>query len=318
MGLKEMTDLEPFVRQVIKHPDDDGPRLVCADRLDEIGQVYRAEFIRVQCRISDLNRQRLENADGDIKNVRNSPLGSRKRKLDKLLLNMYSPLRRQEYELLNNNREEWSWDFSPDPKEEWYHLTDGGLVCPRIGWEVKYRRGFVAEVSLPLAAFLVGRFCYRCNGTGLIMRGIQPRRQEYSPDIQYIIKPPSVVDFDCPACNGTGISPDFGGAAKALFQNHPIEKVTLSDRAVIGSVTDPVTGMLMSWYNKKMDGDTVQEWDSDDLPSELWELLPESSRHVDQWGNTTGWTGFENVEDANRQLSLAAWKYGRKAAGLSY
>jgi uncharacterized protein (TIGR02996 family) len=312
-----MVDLEPFVRQVIKHPDDDGPRLVYADRLDELGQAARAEFIRVQCRIADLDRQRLENADGDIENVRNIPLdiNSRRRKRDEQLLKMYSPLRRREYELLNDNKEEWSWDFSPDPKEVWYHLTDGGLVCPRIEWKVEYRRGFVAEVSLPLAAF-VGGICRRCNGVGTILVETHPHGQEPNPDIQYIIQPSS-LNFGCPSCDSTGES-DYKGVAKALFQNHPIEKVVLSDRAVIGSVTSPVTGMLMSWYNKEMDGGIVREWMSDDLPSDLWELLPESSRDIGWLGNATGWNGFGSEEEANRQLSLAAWKYGRKAAGLLY
>jgi uncharacterized protein (TIGR02996 family) len=37
-----------FLRTILAHPDDDGPRLVFANWLDEHGQPERAEFIRVQ------------------------------------------------------------------------------------------------------------------------------------------------------------------------------------------------------------------------------------------------------------------------------
>lgn len=43
-----MPDAESFLRAIIENPDDDGPRLVYADWLDENGDPDRAEFIRVQ------------------------------------------------------------------------------------------------------------------------------------------------------------------------------------------------------------------------------------------------------------------------------
>jgi uncharacterized protein (TIGR02996 family) len=47
-----MSDNTAFLRAVLEHPDDDGPRLVYADWLDEQGQADRAEFIRVQCELA--------------------------------------------------------------------------------------------------------------------------------------------------------------------------------------------------------------------------------------------------------------------------
>jgi uncharacterized protein (TIGR02996 family) len=44
-----MTHDEAFLQAIREAPDDDGPRLVYADWLDEHGQPNRAEFIRVQC-----------------------------------------------------------------------------------------------------------------------------------------------------------------------------------------------------------------------------------------------------------------------------
>ncbi len=47
-----MTEHEPFLRTIIERPDDDGPRLVYADWLEEQGECDRAEFIRVQCELA--------------------------------------------------------------------------------------------------------------------------------------------------------------------------------------------------------------------------------------------------------------------------
>jgi len=38
-----------FLADILAHPDDDAPRLIYADWLDEHGDPYRAEFIRLQC-----------------------------------------------------------------------------------------------------------------------------------------------------------------------------------------------------------------------------------------------------------------------------
>src|SRR5262245_15683829 len=44
-----MTEREMLLRAVCENPDDDTPRLVFADWLDENGEPERAEFIRLQC-----------------------------------------------------------------------------------------------------------------------------------------------------------------------------------------------------------------------------------------------------------------------------
>src|SRR5919205_623303 len=48
-GTKRTTNPAAFLRAVADHPDEDGPRLVLADWLDERGDAARAEFVRVQC-----------------------------------------------------------------------------------------------------------------------------------------------------------------------------------------------------------------------------------------------------------------------------
>jgi uncharacterized protein (TIGR02996 family) len=50
-----MTHDESFLAAILESPDDDAPRLVYADWLDEHGQPERAEFIRVQCELACLS-----------------------------------------------------------------------------------------------------------------------------------------------------------------------------------------------------------------------------------------------------------------------
>jgi uncharacterized protein (TIGR02996 family) len=50
-------DRAAFLRAIAENPDDDLPRLVYADWLDEHGEPARAEFIRVQCELDRLPRQ---------------------------------------------------------------------------------------------------------------------------------------------------------------------------------------------------------------------------------------------------------------------
>jgi uncharacterized protein (TIGR02996 family) len=45
---------EGFLQAILENPDDDTPRLVYADWLDEHGEPERAEFIRIQCRLAKM------------------------------------------------------------------------------------------------------------------------------------------------------------------------------------------------------------------------------------------------------------------------
>ena len=60
-----------FVQAITENPEDDSPRLVYADWLDEHGQPERAEFIRVQCQLArvatgDPRRSRLEAREQEL------------------------------------------------------------------------------------------------------------------------------------------------------------------------------------------------------------------------------------------------------------
>src|SRR5690348_11385636 len=50
-----MMHADAFLRDILAHPDDDAPRLIFADWLEEQGDANstaRAEFIRVQCALA--------------------------------------------------------------------------------------------------------------------------------------------------------------------------------------------------------------------------------------------------------------------------
>ncbi len=50
-----MNDEQALLQTVLQNPDDDAPRLVLADFLEEHGQEERAEFIRVQCELAEID-----------------------------------------------------------------------------------------------------------------------------------------------------------------------------------------------------------------------------------------------------------------------
>src|SRR5262249_58169856 len=65
---------DAFLADILEHADDDTPRLVYADWLDEHGQPERAEFIRVQCELEripqdDPRRLALEDRAADLQRV---------------------------------------------------------------------------------------------------------------------------------------------------------------------------------------------------------------------------------------------------------
>jgi uncharacterized protein (TIGR02996 family) len=53
---RPVTHDDVFLHHILEQPDDDGPRLIYADWLDEHGEPARAEFIRVQIELARLPR----------------------------------------------------------------------------------------------------------------------------------------------------------------------------------------------------------------------------------------------------------------------
>jgi uncharacterized protein (TIGR02996 family) len=122
-----MTHDEAFLADIAEHPDEDAPRLVYADWLEDRGERARAEFVRLQCQLARLDRDDAQAA---------SP---RARAAELLRANWeewVGPLRR----LVGPNASRWG--------ERWL----AGGFHPDGLW--KFRRGFVDSLALDAETFI--------------------------------------------------------------------------------------------------------------------------------------------------------------------
>ncbi len=132
-----MTTADAFLADIVAHPDDDAPRLIYADYLDDQGQPERAEFIRVQCALA-----RWPCECDDVERVYHDECRCKEK----------AELQRRE-QGLNAYLSEWSAALP-------------GVLCgggPNLvvkygadgrGIDYHFRRGFVERVSCPCAAWL--------------------------------------------------------------------------------------------------------------------------------------------------------------------
>src|SRR5829696_3648603 len=65
-----MSERDLLLKAVCENPDDDTPRLVFADWLQEHDEEERAEFIRLQVRHAELLRHAVQDADGLARRAR--------------------------------------------------------------------------------------------------------------------------------------------------------------------------------------------------------------------------------------------------------
>jgi uncharacterized protein (TIGR02996 family) len=156
-------DERAFLRAVCDRPDDDLPRLIFADYLDERGDP-RGEFIRVQCEL-----ERIACRAGYGRQVRD-PCGFPGwcRACD---------LRRRERELLTSHHHVWAApvaavlgvDVAPVPAYTTWESAAVGLP-----WA--FRRGFAESVALPCAAFLAhaGALAAACPLAGVTLTDKRP------------------------------------------------------------------------------------------------------------------------------------------------
>jgi uncharacterized protein (TIGR02996 family) len=110
-----MSDEDALLAAIAEHPDEDTPRLVYADWLQEHDQPIRAEFIRLQIEIE-----------------------RKQETLPRVLLNRHVDLFKRQQELLDNHRNEL---LGPLAKLQWEATGD-------------FSRGFVSQVELSVTAFL--------------------------------------------------------------------------------------------------------------------------------------------------------------------
>ncbi|HEY1065457.1 MAG TPA: TIGR02996 domain-containing protein [Pirellulales bacterium] len=127
---------QAFLQAVVESPDDDAPRLIYADWLDEHGDESRAEFIRLQCALETLPPDAPERPDYE----------------------------QREQELLN--RFAWTWAESLQPQDnEWVYRR--GFV-ERVEMNLQTSRDSILSVLEKAPIRHIRDTSLFCDGAGLV------------------------------------------------------------------------------------------------------------------------------------------------------
>lgn len=272
-----MTAQDGLLRAIIDAPDDDGLRLMYADRCDEAGGAERAEFIRVQVEAARLEAAGhtadpwFESANRDCPAQLTFPGCEECSSLIKL--------RRREDELYGTS-EAWMLPGLPA-------AVDGVVIKQSefdlgAGFVGLLRRGFVEAVACTLADWY-GEACRWCRGTG----DYEGRRTNGR-------KP-------CPNCCAGRV----GGHGPAVVRAQPVTVVVTEKRP---NHREAPGGR--GWYDHRLRGDGSRPIE-DELPGEVWDLL---EANVDL---RNGWKWWPTEADALAALSAAllAWARAATAGG---
>lgn len=267
---------DELLRSVLENPDDDQPRLVMADWLEENGEPERAEFIRVQCELArtakdETTRIRTNDREAALMVLRaqregfgtievlHDPFPHRDIcTVIRVVPNKrFEALRRRERELLQSNVE-WGITFAaifhPDKPVPggWYGYGGcAGHGGPAVTWD--WKRGFVGSIQI-----------------------------------------------DCD---------DFMRHADAIFKAEPVVEVRLSDKHPLPSPNEEIDYRFqwMPVYHESYPHQV--HW-------ELAGLLDKDEVMKVTWASGLLMYAYRTAEEANAALSDACVAYGRKLAGL--
>jgi uncharacterized protein (TIGR02996 family) len=145
-----MTDQHALLAAIRQNPDDDTPRLVYADWLQEHDQPERAEFIRLQCekfRLLVTNSTATESEASVNVGYYYAPRWVRQSDLAK-----YKSLRDREQTLARNHCRSW------EESDELYTLRLAGksaMVRVPLPLDWQWERGFIEEVKGTVVNWLV-------------------------------------------------------------------------------------------------------------------------------------------------------------------
>jgi uncharacterized protein (TIGR02996 family) len=181
-----VSDEAALLRTICENPDDDAPRLVYCDWLEESGdpaKTRRAHFIRMQCELAKYPEPRWEavpDKDGEMWRVRWSVpdekgryqwvrhypakdhpgkhfaecdaerMNHEGREVAADFMPVDAPLRSRERSLLKKHWKEWVPDYSEE--KHWAVALEsplGPTISERIGCLCFFRRGFVEQVRCP-------------------------------------------------------------------------------------------------------------------------------------------------------------------------
>ena len=225
--------MNSLLQAILENPADDFARLVYADWLEQQGDEPRAEFIRVQCAIADLDHELMSEEDCE----HGSCPGCVERR----------GLRRRERGLIHDERINLWQAFVPWVPKDWTMTLYAREIAFRVGiregvQDVKHilRRGFVAEVHCTLADWY-GREC------------VEPSDW---PTGSPTGSPTGVHSPICSTCHGTG---RIGGNGPAIVAAQPIERVEVTDAVIHQSGGNDTfyvggLGVFPPEYWKSLDG----------------------------------------------------------------
>jgi uncharacterized protein (TIGR02996 family) len=237
----EREEWPAFLAAIRAAPDDDLPRLVAADFMEESGDAERAELIRVA-----VESHRMD-SDPEW------------RDLDKLL----ALLDRRDH-LARQHCRRWWGEAARLYYLRLYYLPSPPNTPERFdgGW---VKRGFISRVSAPLVV-LHGGECRRCRGRGELWDGGWDNRSST------IVQPEEMRA--CTRCHGTGLTP---GVLGQLLRREPVTAAGIEvadcdplDNAGVGTYFGERAGPADQWYWLRQTAGTRVAWE---LPPDVFDAL---------------------------------------------
>lgn len=223
-----------FLADIIAKPDDDLPRLVLCDWLEELGGEgarVRAEFIRVQI---DLARARVWRVPHNGGTSTGPDLARVKRERVAELRN----LERELWETASRSGIIFDW-LSPvfGPKSDSVQPSRPAVIGDlRSESEATVLRGFVAEIRCSLADWCGGQ-CPECH------------------------RNPDYTHTACAVCRDTGRTPGIG---PRVVRSHPVEWVVLTENDTSGVSYHDLTSGGVGWV-----WGVPLRWHGDDIATGL-------------------------------------------------
>jgi uncharacterized protein (TIGR02996 family) len=277
-------DWRAMVAAVRAAPDDDLPRLVAADWLDERGLGERAEFIRVQCELAKTHPcgspAHCVYGPGPV-----SPPGSMVYWCGLAECAERHKLTRRELALLVAFPAAPYWQVPDGLAESHPHrditaTADAVIRCFGRGVRdvrLTYARGFVSRVECEAAVWWGGA----CECV---------RRWEMDAT-------PTVIPGGCYQCGGTGRT---AGVWREIVAAHPVAEVVLVDREPDTGIRRGDTEPTWTWFR----GESGNLWAPHHLHPDVWDSLP--GGRVPEWSEGRRLKDYDTAEDARAALSAAA------------
>jgi uncharacterized protein (TIGR02996 family) len=268
-----MDERSALLAEILAHPESDLPRLVYADFIEQYdGEIERAEFIRLQCQIAELQAHcscgacvRLRGGDQHT----NGPCA-----VDRFRVEMpdgsfrRTDLIRRETGLLTAYAMDW---FEPTNSGPDFLVSRQRPEPIGFSAAVRVSRGFIAEVRGPME-WLMGVECDLCL-------------DDAGPGRTYTRSPGGVLCTGaiCP-CKGTGRTP---GHLLEIVNSQPVQFVGVTDEGIL-------------WERSPAEWVLAGRHPFDTINDDIWNMFSDP----DVWP-------YPTKADSERALSDALLKWAR-------